>query len=117
MAVKQVLNELGQPKKKYLVKWKILPYVESTWEYPESFKDDEKIEEFNRVNTIPPPEPTKHVKGKWRQMKESPKFKSENRLRPYQLEGMNWLSFCWHEGRGSILADEMGTFSKIESIE
>lgn len=35
-------------------------------------------------------------------------YKGENTLRPYQLEGLNWLVFCWYQRRNSILADEMG---------
>ena len=39
---------------------------------------------------------------------ESPIYKGGNQLRSYQLEGLNWLSFCWHNRRNSVLADEMG---------
>jgi SNF2 family DNA or RNA helicase len=36
------------------------------------------------------------------------RFKDGNRLRAYQLEGLNWLVFNWYQRRNSILADEMG---------
>ena len=29
-------------------------------------------------------------------------------LRPYQVEGVNWLIFSWYQRRNCILADEMG---------
>ena len=46
-----------------------------------------------------------HTRGlRW----QSPTFLNGNELRSYQLEGLNWLSYCWHQGHGSILADEMG---------
>ena len=35
------------------------------------------------------------------------RFKDDNTLRSYQLEGLNWLMFCWHNKQSSILADEM----------
>jgi len=47
---------------------------------------------------------------------QSPIYKNENELRPYQLEGLNWLAFCWHEGRGSILADEMGLGKTVQTV-
>ena len=40
-------------------------------------------------------------------LKESPAFKNGMRLRQYQLEGVNWLLFQWHQRRSCILADEM----------
>jgi hypothetical protein len=37
-----------------------------------------------------------------------PAFKNNNKLKmPYQLEGVQWLIFNWHQRRNSILADEM----------
>jgi chromodomain-helicase-DNA-binding protein 7 len=37
----------------------------------------------------------------------SPEYKFGFKLRPWQLEGVNWLLFNWHQRRGCILADEM----------
>ncbi len=37
-------------------------------------------------------------------------------LRPYQLEGMNWLSFLYNEGLGGILADEMGLGKTVQVL-
>jgi SNF2 family DNA or RNA helicase len=31
----------------------------------------------------------------WRKMDESPVYKNDNTLRPYQLEGLNWLLY-WY---------------------
>ena len=36
-------------------------------------------------------------------------------LRSYQLTGVNWLLFNWHERRPSILADEMGLGKTIQT--
>lgn len=39
----------------------------------------------------------------------------KNVLRPYQVEGFQWLSTLWDKGFGGILADEMG-FGQIRAI-
>mmetsp|Transcript_14621 Transcript_14621/g.35658 ORF Transcript_14621/g.35658 Transcript_14621/m.35658 type:complete len:109 (-) Transcript_14621:1085-1411(-) len=45
-----------------------------------------------------------------------PDFNRGHTLRSYQLEGMNWLCFNWHEGRISTLADEMGLGKTVQSV-
>jgi len=35
-------------------------------------------------------------------------YKNENRLRDYQVDGVNWLSSTWYKKQGCVLADEMG---------
>jgi superfamily II DNA or RNA helicase len=37
-------------------------------------------------------------------------------LRPYQLEGFQWLAFLWSVGLGGILADDMGLGKTLESL-
>lgn len=49
-------------------------------------------------------------------MTESRAYKNNNRVREYQLEGINWLTFCWLNGRNCILADEMGLGKTVQSI-
>ena len=36
------------------------------------------------------------------------RFKHGNRLRSFQLEGLNWLVYNWYHHRNVMLADEMG---------
>lgn len=43
------------------------------------------------------------------------RYKSENQLRSYQLEGLNWLMYCWYKKQNSILADEMGLGKTVQS--
>ena len=119
---KKELIVSGETKSMYLVKWKNQNYTEATWERPEDIGDDQKINEFLKFNTkpfLPYRSPTalevRSVK-RWQQMVQSPPFRAGNKLRPYQLEGLNWLVFCWYEGRGSILADEMGLGKTIQAI-
>ncbi|KAJ3058365.1 choline dehydrogenase 6, partial [Podochytrium sp. JEL0797] len=51
----------------------------------------------------------------WSKMDESPIYKNENVLRAYQLEGLNWLLYCWYHNQNSILADEMGLGKTVQS--
>lgn len=44
------------------------------------------------------------------------KFRNNNELRDYQLEGVNWLLFNWYNRRNCILADEMGLGKTVQSI-
>ncbi|KAG7311586.1 hypothetical protein JYU34_002634 [Plutella xylostella] len=105
--------------KHYLVKWKSLQYEDSTWELEEDV-DVEKIQQFKIFSEIPPKDKWKYKKrpsaDNWVQLKESPLYKGGNTLRPYQLEGLNWLLFSWHNNRNCILADEMGLGKTIQSL-
>lgn len=92
----------------YLVKWCTIPYTEATWEFAEDFKDDKKIEEYKKFHILPAtPVPAPLPSRLWVKMEQSPEYKNNNSLRKYQLEGLNWLIYCWCQGRGSILADEV----------
>jgi SNF2 family DNA or RNA helicase len=42
------------------------------------------------------------------EFKTQPEFLQGGTLHPYQLEGLNWLLYCWHEKKNALLADEMG---------
>ena len=104
----------------YLVKWKGLQYCDSTWEYADKIPDKEKIEQYKKFNTIPPADqrriPTRPAPNKFRKLEESPEFRDGNQLREYQLEGLNWLVFCWYQRRNSILADEMGLGKTVQTV-
>ncbi|ODM96291.1 Chromodomain-helicase-DNA-binding protein 7, partial [Orchesella cincta] len=52
----------------------------------------------------------------WVKLDKSPVYNNNNTLREYQLEGLNWLSFSWFNGRNCILADEMGLGKTIQSL-
>ena len=59
------------------------------------------------------PRPNKNT---WVELKESPAYKNNNKLREYQLEGVNWLNFSWFNHRNCLLADEMGLGKTIQSL-
>ena len=43
-------------------------------------------------------------------------YKNKNKLRDYQIDGVNWLSSCWYKRHSCILADEMGLGKTGEAI-
>jgi superfamily II DNA or RNA helicase len=108
----------------YLVKWSGLPYDNSTWEESSLVEklDSEKIEEFLARKNMPNSKKASYAsagrrmpQSRWRKLQESPKFKDDNMLRSYQLEGLNWLMFCWYNKQNAILADEMGLGKTVQS--
>ena len=118
----QFENETEKSKKivrHYLVKWRSLSYEECTWELEDDI-DSLKIEHFWKFRNLPPKDklkPKRRPKAhEWKKLETSPIYKNSNTLREYQLEGVNWLTFCWYNGHNCILADEMGLGKTIQSI-
>ncbi|KAI8974348.1 P-loop containing nucleoside triphosphate hydrolase protein [Pilobolus umbonatus] len=114
--------ETGENKIYYLVKWNGTFYDSCTWETEEDIRkvDPTKLTEFISRKIIPPeklappqprPEPYRFV-----QYNASPRYKYNNSLRSYQLEGLNWLRFCYYNHRSCILADEMGLGKTVQSV-
>ncbi|XP_038622690.1 chromodomain-helicase-DNA-binding protein 7 isoform X1 [Tachyglossus aculeatus] len=110
-------DDNGEPVTHYLVKWCSLPYEDSTWELKQDI-DQAKIEEFEKLMSRQPE--TERVERPpaedWKKSESSREYKNNNKLREYQLEGVNWLLFNWYNTRNCILADEMGLGKTIQSI-
>uniref|UniRef100_W5MK45 Chromodomain helicase DNA binding protein 9 n=1 Tax=Lepisosteus oculatus TaxID=7918 RepID=W5MK45_LEPOC len=110
-------KDTGEPVVYYLVKWCSLPYEDSTWELKEDV-DQSKIEEFEQLQAARP-DPRRVERppaSMWKKTEQSREYRNGNRLRDYQLEGVNWLLFNWYNRRNCILADEMGLGKTIQSI-
>uniref|UniRef100_A0A7S2Y8H3 Uncharacterized protein n=1 Tax=Entomoneis paludosa TaxID=265537 RepID=A0A7S2Y8H3_9STRA len=43
-------------------------------------------------------------------------YKNNNRLRDYQVDGVNWLASTWYKKQGAILADEMGLGKTVQIV-
>ncbi|ORX92777.1 hypothetical protein K493DRAFT_263097 [Basidiobolus meristosporus CBS 931.73] len=106
----------------FLVKWCGTPYDQSTWEKKEDVLkiDPQKVEEFHQRRLISPARPEKPTprppKSRFGKLEQSPLFKHSHQLRPYQLEGLNWLLFCWFNHQSCIMADEMGLGKTVQSV-
>ena len=102
----------------YLVKWRSLPYEDCTWEM-ENDVDPKKIADFHKWKVAPAFDcysKRRPNKKEWKKMDQPPTFLNNNVLRPYQLEGVNWLLFSWYHGNNCLLADEMGLGKTIQSL-
>ncbi|KAG0440802.1 Chromodomain-helicase-DNA-binding protein 9 [Dictyocoela muelleri] len=110
-------------KKIFLIKWGKIPYEMSTFEFEDHVKDLEGFdEEFINLKKRYTTRISKLQPG-WRPSKEhfikfvqSPEFLNGNKLRSYQLEGLNWLLNRWYYRQGCIMADEMGLGKTVQSV-
>eukprot|EP01083_Nonionella_stella_P168213 567285_1 len=115
-------ERLELEKLEFLVKWKNLTLEESTWE-PASVCSEKQISHYFRYRRAPPELTGRRQPRGWQQSKSSrsgrpkkfdpkswqaPAFPAGRELRSYQVEGVKWLCYNWHQRRNCILADEMG---------
>lgn len=102
------------------IKWCALSYDEATWENgnDKSF-EDLKIsyhlwnDEIDPIKTKSPSRPGPEY---FKPITLDKKYKGENELREYQVEGVNWLLYCYFERNNCILADEMGLGKTVQTI-
>lgn len=117
-------NESGEATHMFLVKWCSLPYEESAWEIREELELCENgvemiqsyLEKKSPVQRRSPQVGVRPSKRDWITFEESPSYKNNNSLRKYQLEGLNWLLFCWYNRQSCIIADEMGLGKTVQSV-
>uniref|UniRef100_A0A8C3ACQ3 DNA helicase n=1 Tax=Cyclopterus lumpus TaxID=8103 RepID=A0A8C3ACQ3_CYCLU len=127
----------------YLIKWRDLPYDQSTWEVDDfdvPDYDGHKASYWDHREQIVGEDQRPLVVRKGNKLKEDhpkrevppdapiidPTIKFEHQpwyinatggtLHPYQLEGLNWLRFSWAQGTDTILADEMGLGKTVQTI-
>ena len=116
-----------------LAKFKGLEYKDVVWEQPPDPEDTERWLDFksayedwvrghhitmpkqrelmSRINALRVKDFEKHV-----EVKGHPDVLTGGKLMEYQVEGMNWLLYRFHQGKNAMLADEMGLGKTIQVI-
>lgn len=116
-----------------LVKYKGLGYDDVVWEDPPDQDDSERWADFKaayddwvsaRYIHLPKKTSLNSYISKLRaqnfakhmELQNQPRNLTGGELMKYQLEGLNWLYYQWHEQHNVILADEMGLGKTIQVI-
>lgn len=83
----------------------------------------EQIEDFRRreSNELYPYRSrnySTHSRPKWSKITQDPEYiaKTGGKLKDFQLTGLNWLAFLWHNGDNGVLADEMGLGKTVQTV-
>ncbi|KAF1745143.1 hypothetical protein MXB_3714, partial [Myxobolus squamalis] len=114
----------------YLVKWRDLPHLNSTWESRHTkfirkiCNIKKHIIDFNNNIREAMERPQMFSKSSlksftYQPYTTTPEFLLQNlnlSLHPYQLEGLNWIRYSCFNDTNVILADEMGLGKTIQSI-
>ena len=116
-----------------LVKFQGLGYDEAVWEDPPSSDDSERWSDFvaayneyvvGKYFKQPPAVVMKERLENFRSLKfakkveldEQPSAMTGGQMMPYQMDGLNWLLYNFHQKKNVILADEMGLGKTIQII-
>ncbi|KAJ3222338.1 hypothetical protein HK099_002440 [Clydaea vesicula] len=109
-------------KLEYFVKWKNLSYENCTWE-PSHLLSNEYQNEIDSLLDRNSSEKVPHKSASvtkhrpvFKPFSVQPKYMKGGTLRSYQLEGVNWMAYLWHQNDNGILADEMGLGKTIQTI-
>ena len=118
----EVDRVIAQDGDKYLVKWKSLDYEESTWEDRNDIPNNNALKKFEMrkerpLNSTRIEDNKRNVDPKsFVELSDPLKDSDGNTMRDYQLEGFNWLRYCWFNKNNSILADEMGLGKTLQIV-
>ena len=119
--------------KKALVKFKGLGYEDVVWEEPPDVIDTHRWNDFKsayqdwvlgRYVHLPATHSLSSHLSKVRSqnfekkimMQSQPETLTGGKLMEYQMDGLNWLYYQWHQRQNAILADEMGLGKTIQII-
>ena len=98
-----------------LIKWAGLPFAEASWEADGSFVGASATSAPYRAflaaieaPCVPDAPKAAAARPEVAELESSPTYKGGRTLRPYQLEGVNWIVSSWAARRNVMLADEMG---------
>uniref|UniRef100_A0A8D3BYJ2 DNA helicase n=1 Tax=Scophthalmus maximus TaxID=52904 RepID=A0A8D3BYJ2_SCOMX len=141
LMIHRVLNHSVDKKNNvhYLIKWRDLPYDQSTWEseemdipeydtYKQTYWNHRELmvgEEGRPGKKLKKPVKVKKAERPPANPVVDPTIKFDRQpdyldstggtLHPYQLEGLNWLRFSWAQATDTILADEMGLGKTVQT--
>ena len=116
-----------------LVKFKGLSYEDVVWEEPPGKEDTQRWDDFKsayedwvrgRYVHLPTQHNLSNHLSKVRaqnfekkiMMHAQPENLTGGTLMDYQMEGLNWIYYRWHQRQNAILADEMGLGKTIQVI-
>ena len=119
--------------RKALVKFKGLTYEDAVWDEPPAKEDTERWDDFKtayedwvlgRYVHLPQAHNLGTHLSKVRaqnfeskiMMRAQPENLTGGTLMDYQMEGLNWIYYRWHQRQNAILADEMGLGKTIQVI-
>lgn len=107
----------------YLVKWKGVPYENSTWE---DFEDLQEIEDKRQITRYwerqhNPPQSRKALRHpdvpiEVDNLKDQPDYIKHGQMREFQLIGLNKMRYNWCNYDNTILADEMGLGKTLQTV-
>ncbi|EDR28599.1 chromodomain helicase DNA binding protein, putative [Entamoeba dispar SAW760] len=118
--VERIIDKQEGPDKQlmYFVKWVGLQYSECSWEKESDLKEENDLKEIEKYHKrIKEWEEKKRsipIPRKFIKFIEGPEVK--NKLRDYQIEGVNWITYAFSQNTNVILADEMGLGKTVQTI-
>ncbi|KAH7108397.1 transcription regulator [Auriculariales sp. MPI-PUGE-AT-0066] len=110
---------------KYFCKWNSLNYEQATWEEADevSANSRDQIEAYQdrEKRALFPARSEQYVRERrppFSKLIGEPDFVqvTGNELKDFQLTGLNWLGYLWHNGLNGILADEMGLGKTVQTV-
>ncbi|KAI5812331.1 SNF2 family N-terminal domain-containing protein [Pyronema omphalodes] len=107
-----------------------LDYNEVFWDTPPEESEEERYQDWKRAYEdyirgfyVKPATrisqkiaQTRKTNFKKLEIKEQPEYIKHGTLMKYQLNGLNWLYYKWHQGHNGILADEMGLGKTVQIV-
>jgi len=118
---------------KVLVKFQGLGYDDAVWEEPPNLDEGDRFSDFvaayneyvvgQYFKNVPVAEMNERVHNfrsmnfeKKVELRKQPTALTGGEMMPYQMEGLNWLLYNFHQKKNVILADEMGLGKTIQII-
>ena len=117
------VEEDGESKLKYYVKWKRLYYDECSWEDAQEIAEispDQVAKYQSRLKSKILPNLSANYpssnRPRFEKLVKQPVYIKNGELRDFQLTGLNWMAFLWSRNENGILADEMGLGKTVQTV-